>query len=132
MLNAALCFARLTTVLAFSCTALVACSSGDDEGDDGPTVRVTDLAGRTCSVESASDVDCDAPPEPANGCSNDAEPCYSLDSTGDDEGPAAICAGCCSGDSSVSDVEDCSEIACTDAGDCPPSYGRCVEQRCFH
>jgi hypothetical protein len=108
----------------------LACSSDDDEGEGGPTVRVTDLSGRTCSVENAADVECDEPPEPADGCSDGAEACYSLGTTGDASGPAAICAGCCSGNSSISAEEDCIEVTCADASTCPSPYGRCLNNRC--
>ncbi len=116
--------------IAFTCVSALGCSSDDDEGDDGPTVRVVDLTGRTCSIENALDVECEQPPEPTAACSGDAEACYSLGSTGDASGPAAICVGCCSGDSSVSGADDCSEITCADAGDCPSPYERCLQNRC--
>ena len=124
-------FVRRMALLAFLVGAGgVACSSDDDEGDGGPTVRVTDLTGRTCSIENAAEVDCDEPPAPIDGCPEGSMACYSLGTTGDASGPAAICAGCCSGNNSTSTADDCSEITCADAGDCPSSYGRCVDNEC--
>ncbi len=50
---------RLALLSLLAAAGLLACSSDDDEGEGGPTVRVTDLSGRTCGVENAADVECD-------------------------------------------------------------------------
>lgn len=88
------------------------------------------MLGRSCTLESAAEVTCDQPPAPAGGCQSGETACYQLGTTGDASGPGAICAACCKGNTSRSMAGDCSNLVCSTADDCPPSYGRCLNNVC--
>jgi hypothetical protein len=109
----------------------VACSSSDD-GGSRPTKQVKDKLGRTCTIGDTLTASCDQEPKPAAGCKTTATACFTVGTSGDASGPAAICAGCCEGNTSTSVRTDCAAITCATAADCPTEYGRCLNAECRH
>jgi hypothetical protein len=107
-----------------------ACSS------DGSGKTVKDKAGRTCTIPSSGhDFTCDQAPQPVGGCSAGATACFvqGLDDTTTPThiGAAAVCAACCTGNSSSSGPGDCSAIVCTTVDDCPYGSTQCNAGGCY-
>lgn len=109
----------------------VACGS-DDDGSGYPSVTVKDKLGRTCTIGEADNATCDQDPKPSGACRSSATACFMLGTTGDASGPAAICAGCCEGNTATSVRTDCAALTCSAASDCPKTYGRCLNGECRH
>lgn len=117
--------------VAFVGFVCIACGS-DDEGSGYPTQTVKDKLGRTCTTGEGLSATCDQEPKPAGGCKTTAKACFTIGTSGDASGPAAVCAGCCEGNTSTSVRTDCAAITCATATDCPSPYGRCLNGECRH
>ena len=117
---------------ALTAALLAACSSSTS---DGKTVK--DQAGRTCTIPSSGSltISCDATPMPKTACAGGATACFTkgVSSTGGVGSPqqSAVCAGCCSGNTSVSNGADCSPIVCKTVDDCPRGDTKCENGRCY-
>lgn len=119
------------TSLAVVVAAFIGCGS-DDTGSGYPSVKVKDQLGRSCTIGEHEDATCDQDPKPSGACKTTATACFMVGTTGDASGPAAICAGCCEGNTSTSVRTDCAKIVCSAATDCPSTYGRCLNGECRH
>jgi len=108
---------------------LLACGS-DDSGSGYPSQTVKDKLGRTCTTGEGLTASCDQEPKPVAACKATAKACFTIGTSGDASGPAAVCAGCCEGNTSTSVRTDCAAITCTAATDCPSPYGRCLNGEC--
>lgn len=114
-------------------SCLVACSSSSSDGNTGTgssaSKTVKDKLGRTCTIsQAAGPITCDQPPQPAAACKSGTTACFTLGTTSDVGGPAAVCAGCCTSDTATSVRTDCSEIPCATPADCPANFARCVTE----
>jgi hypothetical protein len=108
--------------------AMAACS-GSSGGPPRQTVK--DAAGRTCTIiASEMTVRCDQPPMPSAGCPPGTTACFLEGTTGDASGPAAICAGCCTGNQGTSAAADCANIMCSTDEECPSDFSRCANGQC--
>lgn len=108
---------------------LAACGGGED---GPPPLAVEDMLGRKCEITIEDNVTCDQSPMPSMACKTGETACFQVGTTDNAAGPGAICAACCSGNSSRSVAGDCSNIVCSSAEDCPVVYGRCVNSVCRH
>jgi hypothetical protein len=112
------------------CPGLCVLACSGDSGSGPPSTKVKDALGRNCTVQDAAHVTCDQAPHPMAGCPAGATPCWALGTTGNVTGPGAICASCCSGNTSSGTAADCSSLVCSTDMDCPDVYGRCMSGAC--
>jgi hypothetical protein len=90
------------------------------------------MSGRTCNVVDVGNVTCDDPPKPAAGCATGKTACYAVNPVGGSVlGPAAVCAGCCAGNSGYFLPTDCSTIVCSMSSECPAPYSACHQGQCM-
>jgi hypothetical protein len=119
--------------IALPLTLLVTLACGSSSSSAGKTVK--DQAGRTCTVPPTGlTISCD--PQPQKTCSGGASACFvtgvaDTDAGAATIGPAAVCAACCSGNSSTSGPGDCSQIVCKTADDCPQASTKCNNGGCY-
>lgn len=93
--------------------------------------------GRTCNIACEGDgcyLDaCSFPPSPIAGCQEGYDPAYTLVSALAN-GPynTMLCDGCGNGNLTKFQEEDCVDVVCVEAIDCPYRADRCESDVCTH